>query len=167
MSLTAGVGLGFGHGELSSGRNSEDDEDDSRRATRPVRARSRHCLGRTQASSTACWSSAASPPSTTYPPNVKYVGHFTEAQRSAREAGRGLWGACSAETEEEQEGEGTPPSGGGNCTPGYDPCLPPASDYDCAGGEGDGPEYATGPIRVTGSDPYGLDADGDGVACEA
>lgn len=47
----------------------------------------------------------------------------------------------------------------------YDPCLPPASDYDCAGGSGDGPEY-TGPVRVTGSDPYGLDADNDGYACE-
>lgn len=51
-----------------------------------------------------------------------------------------------------------------SCTPGYDPCLAPASDYDCAGGSGDGPAY-TGPVRVTGSDPYQLDADGDGVAC--
>jgi hypothetical protein len=54
-----------------------------------------------------------------------------------------------------------------NCTPGYSPCLPPASDYDCAGGSGNGPEYADGPIAVTGSDPYGLDADGDGVGCES
>lgn len=52
-----------------------------------------------------------------------------------------------------------------NCTPGYSPCLPPASDYDCAGGTGDGPAY-TGFVRVTGSDPYGLDADGDGFGCE-
>ena len=52
-----------------------------------------------------------------------------------------------------------------NCTPGYSPCLPPASDYDCARGSGDGPAY-TGFVRVTGSDPYGLDADGDGVGCE-
>lgn len=56
--------------------------------------------------------------------------------------------------------------GGGNCTPGYSPCLPPASDYDCAGGGGNGPAYANGPIYVTGSDPYDLDSDGDGVACE-
>jgi resuscitation-promoting factor RpfB len=54
-----------------------------------------------------------------------------------------------------------------NCTPGYSPCLPPASDYDCAGGTGNGPKYAYGPIRVTGSDPYDLDRDGDGVACES
>ncbi len=52
------------------------------------------------------------------------------------------------------------------CTPGYDPCLPPASDYDCAGGSGNGPKYVDGPVRVTGSDPYGLDRDGDGIGCE-
>jgi hypothetical protein len=56
---------------------------------------------------------------------------------------------------------------GGNCEPGYSPCLPPASDYDCAGGSGNGPAYASVPILVTGSDPYELDADGDGVACES
>ncbi|NHA68207.1 PASTA domain-containing protein [Phycicoccus sp. CMS6Z-2] len=59
-----------------------------------------------------------------------------------------------------------PPPPPSNCTDGYSPCLAPASDYDCAGGSGNGPEYATGPIRVTGSDPYDLDADGDGIACE-
>jgi hypothetical protein len=52
-----------------------------------------------------------------------------------------------------------------NCTPGYSPCIPPASDVDCAGGGGNGPEYVTGPVYVTGSDPYDLDRDGDGVAC--
>ena len=30
----------------------------------------------------------------------------------------------------------------------------PASDYDCAGCSGNGPKYAHGPSRVTGSDPY-------------
>lgn len=53
-----------------------------------------------------------------------------------------------------------------NCTPGYSPCLPPASDYDCAGGSGDGPKYVYGTVRVTGSDPYGLDADKDGYGCD-
>jgi hypothetical protein len=52
-----------------------------------------------------------------------------------------------------------------NCTPGYSPCLPPAYDYDCRGGSGNGPKYS-GPVRVTGSDPYDLDRDGDGKACE-
>lgn len=54
----------------------------------------------------------------------------------------------------------------GGCTPGYTPCLPPASDYDCSGGSGDGPEY-TGYVTVSGYDPYDLDADGDGVGCES
>jgi len=40
-----------------------------------------------------------------------------------------------------------------NCTPGYSHCLAPASDYDCRDGGGNGPRY-TGPVRVTGSDPY-------------
>lgn len=47
----------------------------------------------------------------------------------------------------------------------YDPCLAPASDYDCLGGSGDGPKY-TGMVRVIGYDIYDLDADGDGIGCE-
>ena len=42
-----------------------------------------------------------------------------------------------------------------HCTPRYSPCLPPALDFDCRGGSGNGPKY-TGPVRVTGSDPYEL-----------
>jgi endonuclease YncB( thermonuclease family) len=56
--------------------------------------------------------------------------------------------------------------GGPDCQ-GYDPCLTPGSDYDCSGGEGDGPRYIEGPVYVGGSDPYDLDGDGDGVACES
>lgn len=52
-----------------------------------------------------------------------------------------------------------------NCTPGYSPCLPPALDYDCDGGEGNGPRY-TRRVRVTGPDSYDLDRNGDGVGCE-
>jgi hypothetical protein len=55
---------------------------------------------------------------------------------------------------------------GKHCTKGYKPCLHPASDYDCAGGSGDGPKYVNGTVKVTGSDPYGLDSDNDGVGCE-
>jgi hypothetical protein len=57
-----------------------------------------------------------------------------------------------------------------SCTPGYSPCLVShgGADYDCAGGSGDGPYYTEPGVtyRVTGSDPYGLDADGDGYGCE-
>lgn len=46
-------------------------------------------------------------------------------------------------------------------------CLKPnASDYDCAGGSGNGPYYVRGPFQVVGSDPYRLDSDHDGTACE-
>ncbi len=51
------------------------------------------------------------------------------------------------------------------CTPGYKPCLPPASDYDCIGGSGDGPKY-TGRVVITGRDIYRLDTDGDGIGCD-
>jgi endonuclease YncB( thermonuclease family) len=58
------------------------------------------------------------------------------------------------------------PAPGPNCQ-GYSPCLTPGPDYDCAGGSGDGPRYVQGPVYVNGSDPYDLDRDGDGVACES
>ncbi|SHG87019.1 hypothetical protein [Cognatishimia maritima] len=55
-----------------------------------------------------------------------------------------------------------------SCHPSYQgACLPPnGPDVDCAGGSGNGPIYVQGPIRVVGPDPYGLDRDGDGRACE-
>lgn len=60
-----------------------------------------------------------------------------------------------------------PPPPSSNCS-GYDPCIPPGDDVDCAGGSGNGPRYVDGPVYVDHSygDPYGLDSDGDGVGCE-
>jgi len=55
---------------------------------------------------------------------------------------------------------------GGGCDPNYDPCVPVASDVDCAGGKGNGPAYVDGPVWVIGIDIYDLDSDGDGVGCE-
>lgn len=53
-----------------------------------------------------------------------------------------------------------------NCHPSYSGCLNPnASDYDCAGGSGNGPYY-TGRVSVVGPDVFGLDRDGDGWGCE-
>ncbi|MEA2377467.1 MAG: hypothetical protein QOD13_1374 [Thermoleophilaceae bacterium] len=49
---------------------------------------------------------------------------------------------------------------------GYDPCITPGPDVDCAGGSGNGPRYVDGPVSVDGSDPYGLDSNYDGVGCE-
>lgn len=59
----------------------------------------------------------------------------------------------------------TGPAPSGDCTPGYDPCLPPAEDYDCAGGSGNEPAY-TDRVSVdhAAGDPHGLDS--DGVGCD-
>ena len=54
----------------------------------------------------------------------------------------------------------------GECDPNYSGCVPIASDVDCSGGTGNGPEYVAGPVEVVGSDIYRLDADHDGIACE-
>jgi hypothetical protein len=70
--------------------------------------------------------------------------------------GNGVGDAC----------ESPPPPARQNCTPGYSPCIPPGSDVDCASGGGNGPRYVPGPVTVTGSDPYGLDANGNGIGCE-
>ena len=75
---------------------------------------------------------------------------------SAREEAR-----VQEEAEVEEEAETS------ECDPNYSgACLDPyASDYDCEGGSGNGPEY-TGAVVVVGTDHYGLDADGDGYGCE-
>jgi hypothetical protein len=61
----------------------------------------------------------------------------------------------------------TPQQQGSNCDSNYKgACVPIASDVDCAGGSGNGPEYVAGPVYVIGKDIYELDREGDGVACE-
>ena len=53
------------------------------------------------------------------------------------------------------------------CHPSYEgECVPITSDADCASGSGNGPAYVYGRVRVVGPDEYGLDRDGDGIACE-
>lgn len=53
------------------------------------------------------------------------------------------------------------------CDSNYSGCVPVASDVDCEGGSGNGPEYVAGPISVIGNDIYDLDRDGNGTACES
>ncbi|MFB9854276.1 G5 domain-containing protein [Micromonospora andamanensis] len=60
--------------------------------------------------------------------------------------------------------EGTKPVS--RCDPNYTPCVPIASDVDCAGGSGNGPAYVTGPVKVIGTDIYDLDRDNDGWGCD-
>ncbi|HLF79705.1 MAG TPA: hypothetical protein VJB57_19665 [Dehalococcoidia bacterium] len=54
-----------------------------------------------------------------------------------------------------------------NCHPNYyGACLNPDSeDYDCEGGGGNGPDFIRGPVYISGSDPFGLDRNGDGIGC--
>lgn len=88
--------------------------------------------------------------------------HQAEArQLQAEEAER-----AAAEEAEAQEAAAEEEASA--CDPNYaGACLDPyASDYDCEGGSGNGPDY-TGTVTVVGEDHYGLDADGDGIGCEA
>lgn len=61
-----------------------------------------------------------------------------------------------------------PPPTRPRCDPNYSgACVPIASDVDCLGGGGDGPEYVKGPVRIIGKDIYDLDRGGEpGVGCE-
>jgi hypothetical protein len=59
------------------------------------------------------------------------------------------------------------------CNANYSACLSKSTDYDCIGKagdpdwqRGDGPNFVSGPITVTGSDVFDLDVDGNGIACE-
>jgi hypothetical protein len=72
---------------------------------------------------------------------------------------------AAAEARKEEEAEAS--EAATECDPSYSgACLDPyASDYDCEGGSGNGPDY-TGEVVVVGEDHYGLDADGDGIGCE-
>jgi endonuclease YncB( thermonuclease family) len=104
----------------------------------------------------------------------RYAGKLERAADTARARGRGAWGACetsanylAAWTTSKKPPPQPKPQAASNCHPSYKgACLDPsASDYDCAGGSGNGPAY-TGFVRVVGDDEYGLDADGDGYGCE-
>jgi len=61
-----------------------------------------------------------------------------------------------------------PPPPPSNCHPSYQgECIPlGVSDADCWGGGGNGPYYVRTTIRVVGPDVFGLDRDGDGLACD-
>ena len=106
----------------------------------------------------------------------RYAAKLLSAAEQAKASGRGAWGACEAELDplrafQTRAKQAPPPPPEPDQPPGCHPsykgaCLDPnASDYDCAGGSGNGPEY-TGTVRVVGYDEYGLDADGDGIGCE-
>jgi micrococcal nuclease len=122
-----------------------------------------------------------------------YTGHpyarmdaFLEAQREARRAGLGLWGAAAPAEPRRDGGNAAPqpaapwgagapaPERGsaavplqpaapstGPCDPSYpDLCLPPPPpDLDCR-------DVPSKRFRVAGADPHRFDGDGNGVGCE-
>jgi Staphylococcal nuclease homologue len=98
----------------------------------------------------------------TFPPNVRYVDEFIEAQRDARRRERGLWGRCRSEPGIGLGGAGDGGSGGDACDASYpDVCIPTyPPDLNCD-------DVAFTNFRVTGSDPHGFDGnDDDGWGCE-
>lgn len=104
----------------------------------------------------------------TYPPDVKYQDLLLEAQREARENGRGLW-----------SGDTSPPSPTENPSPVPAPAIapPPASGFDPTRYLGQGDRYncsdfasqaqAQAVLRADPRDPNRLDSDRDGIACES
>lgn len=116
-------------------------------------------------------------------PNVAHSARIQAAVTEAREANRGLWSACRTTTttvavstsvttprttQRPTPTTTTEPPASDDCHPSYSgACVPIASDVDCGGGSGNGPAYVYAKrFEVIGPDEYGLDRDGDGVACE-
>jgi micrococcal nuclease len=121
----------------------------------------------------------------TVPPNVRHTDDFGRAVTEARAAERGLWSSCATTTSTTLAS----PLGAADvpdvtaapvptttavapaavCHPSYaGACVPVASDVDCGGGTGDGPEYVyETDIQVVGPDVYGLEGpDKNGIGCE-
>jgi micrococcal nuclease len=121
----------------------------------------------------------------TVPPNVVHAEELRAAVAQARVANLGLWRSCPSTTiptgavtaptpattqvTVARATTTTTPAASG-CHPSYaGACVPTGfSDVDCAGGTGNGPGYvSTKNFRVVGPDVYGLDGNGDGIACES
>lgn len=112
----------------------------------------------------------------TYASAYRRQATYRAAQQYARTRGLGVWGECGGQLKPEQpkprathstapptHKQAPPKPAPQNCL-GYSPCLPtpPTGDWNC-------PELRSKgltPVRVTGSDPYHLDSDGDGWGCE-
>ena len=101
-----------------------------------------------------------------YPPNTTYEAKFAAAQRMARTSGLGIWGLTKAQKCKLADrgygiGEGTPGcTGSSRHQRGSNPA--PGADLDCS----DFATRAQAQAQLFPGDPYGLDSDGDGEACE-
>lgn len=97
------------------------------------------------------------------PPEDRSYNAAGDCRTSGGAACRGYGGRSEGGPQRRQRAHHRPPPGrgsGGRCEPGYNPCLPVTGDLNC-----DDISADKKPVRVTGSDPYGLDRDGDGTGC--
>ena len=105
----------------------------------------------------------------------RYADRLMAEALRAKSARRGLWGACprtkldpdrAVDTGNSGPPRGLPPQpfAPTGCDPNYSGgCVPPyPPDLDCA----DIRAMGLAPVRSIGSDPHGLDGDGDGIGCE-
>jgi micrococcal nuclease len=108
----------------------------------------------------------------TYDLPYKYQAQFQQAERVAREQGRGLWSPATCNGERRPAQEPAPPAApppqptaaaapAGNCDPAYpDVCIPPPPpDLDCG-------EIPDRNFHVLPPDPHRFDGDRDGIGCE-
>jgi micrococcal nuclease len=115
----------------------------------------------------------------TYDVPYMYQQQFKLAQINAKLGAKGFWSpdTCNGSptiplpsglnSNTSEPKTTTTTSTSSQCNSNYSGCLKKnAGDYDCAGGSGNGPNY-TGVVQVLGYDEYGLDRDGDGLACES
>lgn len=106
-----------------------------------------------------------------YEPNTEYEDRFATAQDEAKASGLGIWGLsiadqCLLANHGIGIGEGSPGCGDATASPEPTSSAPPSSeDLDCSdfGSQAE----AQSALDTDPSDPKGLDAEGDGQACEA
>lgn len=113
--------------------------------------------------------------------NPGLAAELERAFAAARSEGRGLWSACPAVQDGQAAAGDAPPAdapaavaapapAGSDCHPDYTTCIPVKGD---GSGRGQANDLDCGDLdrrvqlRQAGVDPYRLDADGDGVGCNA
>lgn len=107
----------------------------------------------------------------TVPPDVKYLGRFLSAQSLAKEAGKGLWSACTlgqtatplpTSTAAPTQTPTQTPAQSSGCDPSYPTvCIPPPPpDLDCK-------DIPYRRFKVLPPDPHRFDGDKDGIGCES
>jgi endonuclease YncB( thermonuclease family) len=109
----------------------------------------------------------------TFPPNVKYTDRFLEAQRRAREAGRGLWGLSEGQLCRQTDRGNGIGDGCGTDSGTQEAPSPPGPSGVGGGEDVDCSDFSTQKeaqkvLERAPSDPNHLDgSDQDGVACES